>query len=96
MGGIRKKHSREFKPKVALATIREDGTTGELAGKFRVHPSQNHLWKKAALDGLARSFESEAKAVQGEAQVKARTTEMLAKIGQTERVNDSEAAGLIV
>jgi hypothetical protein len=48
------------------------------------------------LDGLVRSFESEAKAVQGEAQVKARTTEMLAKIGQTERVNDSEAAGLIV
>lgn len=82
MGGIRKKHSTEFKAKVALAAIREDGTIGELAGKFGVHPSQIHLWKKAALDGLARSFESEAKAVQGESQDKARTTEMLAKIGE--------------
>jgi transposase/putative transposase len=65
-----------------LAAIREDGTIGELAGKFGVHPSQIHLWKKAALDGMARSFESEAKAVQGDAQDKARTSEMLIKIGE--------------
>jgi transposase-like protein len=82
MGNIRKKHSAEFKAKVALAAIREDGTIGELAGKFGVHPSQIHLWKKAALDGMARSFESEAKAVQGDAQDKARTSEMLIKIGE--------------
>lgn len=56
MANVRKKHGVDFKAKVALSALREDGTVAELSSKYGVHASQIHAWKKTALDGVPSLF----------------------------------------
>ncbi len=58
-----RKHNADFKAKVALAAIREEGTVGELSSKYGVHPTQIHKWKKAVLDGVRNVFEQNSNGV---------------------------------
>ncbi len=46
-----------FKAKVALAAVRGDKTTAQLAGEFGVHASQVTAWKKQLLEQAAGLFE---------------------------------------
>jgi putative transposase len=60
MGTVRRRHSSEFKAKVALEAMKGQKTLNELASEYGVHPVQITQWKKQALDGMPTLFEGAA------------------------------------
>ncbi len=56
MSRKRRQHSAGLKAKVALAAVKGDRTTSELAGKFQVHPAQVSQWKRELLEGAEEVF----------------------------------------
>ena len=61
MSNKRKKYSPEFKSKVALAAIKNEETTSELAQRFGVHPTMITTWKRALIDGASDIFDKGTK-----------------------------------
>ena len=57
MGQTRKKHSKEFKAKVALEAVKGVQSLGELATRHKVHPTQIAQWKKHLVEGAPEVFE---------------------------------------
>jgi transposase len=49
--------SPEFKAKVALEALKGEEAVSELAGRFGVHPTMIHQWKRALLEGASGVFE---------------------------------------
>lgn len=52
----RKKHTKEFKSKVAVAAIKGHQTVNEIASEFGIHVSLVTRWKKEALESLPAVF----------------------------------------
>jgi putative transposase len=57
MSRKRRKIEAPLKAKVALAAVRGDRTTAQLAAEFGVHGNQVSAWKKQLLDRVAELFE---------------------------------------
>ena len=57
MNNKRKKHSPEFKAKVALAAIKNEETISSLAARFEIHPTMIHNWKRSLLESAADIFD---------------------------------------
>jgi transposase-like protein len=64
----RKRHSAEFKAKVALAALKGQQTLNELASLYGVHPVQVAQWKKQAAEGLPEVFASRRAGIEQEAE----------------------------
>jgi transposase-like protein len=85
MSNKRRKHSPQFKAKVALAAIKNEETTVELAQRFGVHPNMITAWKKALLDGAGDIFDKHQKSNQ---QTDAKIDELHRQIGRLKVEND--------
>jgi transposase-like protein len=62
----RKRHTAEFKAKVALAALKGQQTLNELASLYGVHPVQVAQWKKQATVGLPEVLASRRAAIEEE------------------------------
>jgi transposase len=80
MGKVtRKRHSAEFKARVALEAIRGEQTLAEIGAKYGVHLTMVAAWKRAAIDGMAATFSPKAAASTAS---EADLAKLHAKIGQ--------------
>lgn len=52
----KRQHTAEFKSKAVLEMLRGELTVSELAGKYEIHPTQLHKWKKHLLCSMAEIF----------------------------------------
>jgi len=60
----KKTYSAEFKSKVALAAIREEGTLSDLSSRFSVNTNMISKWKKQALISFSDIFSNKRETIQ--------------------------------
>jgi transposase-like protein len=66
MNGRRRKHSDEFKARVALEALKGVKTLSELSSTYGVHPTVVAQWKRQLANGAASVFGSGAGNGKGE------------------------------
>lgn len=74
----RRRFSADFKAKVALAAIREEGTLAELAARFTIHPNQISTWKCEAVKSMKVLFDKK-----GQAEVAGEHTHQVKQLHET-------------
>ncbi len=76
----RRRHSSDFKARVAAEALRGVKTQNEIAAEFGIHPIQVTAWKKQLLEGMPSLFG--ARADKGEAEQEALVAQLYQQIGQ--------------
>ena len=74
----RKRHSAEFKAKIALDSLNMLQPVNSLAKKHKIHPGQITQWKKQLIDNATLAFEKKRKSEDSSNLV----DELYQKIGQ--------------
>ncbi len=83
MGKVtRKRHSADFKAKVALEAMRGEQTLAELGAKHGIHQTMIAGWKRQAIDGLTGIFSGKVEDSKGLGDKEKEVTQLHAKIGQ--------------
>jgi transposase len=93
MGKVtRKRHSAEFKARVALDAIKGEQTPAEIGAKHGIHLTVVAAWKKAAIEGMRAIFSPKTSGGGGD---EAELIRLHAKIGQLIMERDflSKASG---
>lgn len=86
MGKKRRRHSSEFKAKVALEALKGLKTRSELASQFDVHPVLISTWKKELVQNLPSVFGNGQLKLEREHEDE--KAQLFEKIGRLEVEND--------
>ena len=81
----RRNHKPQFKAKVALAALKNEETTAELAQRFGVHPTMISTWKRSLLEGAADIF---SKGTSSRKHTEEKIDELHRQIGKLKVEND--------
>ena len=81
----RKKYGPELKAKVALAALKNQEPTAELAQRFGVHPTMISAWERSLLEGATEIFD---KGHKSRKQIDNKIDELHRQIGQLKVEND--------
>ena len=85
MGKVtRKRHTPEFKAKVALDAMKGEQTLAELGAKHGIHQAMIATWKRQAIDGLTGIFSGKPEDSKGlsDKEKEKEVTQLHTKIGQ--------------
>ena len=77
----RRRHSAEFKAKVALEAVRGERTMNEIAAAHELHPMQVQQWKRQLMEGSSRVFAT-ARETAAAAADAAQTAQLYEEIGR--------------
>lgn len=77
----KRQYAAEFKSKAVLEMLRGELTVSELAGKYEVHPTQLHKWKKHLLESMPEIFgQKRAKVEKDDEELKAELYQQIGKL----------------